>query len=132
MTCEPTDKELYNKTKKKVYKDNPKHSAYRSGMLVQTYKRSFKRKYGSSRSPYKKCPKKKSSLKRWYKEKWRNQDGKVGYHSKSDVYRPTRRISKKTPKTYSELSKKQIRRARSEKKRTGRVKKFSRKRSKSP
>ena len=35
---EPTDQALYAKTKKQVYKKHPKHSAYRSGILVQTYK----------------------------------------------------------------------------------------------
>ena len=35
---EPTDIKLYNKTKKKVYKRIPKHSAYRSGILVKEYK----------------------------------------------------------------------------------------------
>ena len=38
---EPTDQALYDKTKKRVYKKHPKHSAYRSGILVQTYKKSF-------------------------------------------------------------------------------------------
>ena len=50
---EPTDQVLYNKTKKRVYKKHPKHSAYRSGILVQTYKKSFNKKYGPRRSPYK-------------------------------------------------------------------------------
>ena len=37
----PRDNNLYNKTKKQVYKRIPKHSAYRSGILVQTYKKNF-------------------------------------------------------------------------------------------
>ena len=36
---EPSDIKLYNKTKKQIYKKIPKHSAYRSGILVQTYKK---------------------------------------------------------------------------------------------
>jgi hypothetical protein len=40
----PRDNILYNKIKKKVYKKNPKHSAYRSGILVQEYKKAFKKK----------------------------------------------------------------------------------------
>ena len=38
----PRDINLYNKVKK-VYKKIPKHSAYRSGILVQTYKKEFKK-----------------------------------------------------------------------------------------
>ena len=37
----PTDNSLYKKIKKKIYKKIPKHSAYRSGVLVQTYKKEF-------------------------------------------------------------------------------------------
>ena len=37
----PTDLFLYEKIKKKVYKDIPKHSAYRSVILVQKYFRKF-------------------------------------------------------------------------------------------
>ena len=40
---EPRDKTLYNVTKKRIYKKIPKHSAYRSGVLVQAYKKSFKK-----------------------------------------------------------------------------------------
>ena len=38
------------KIKLKVYKDIPKHSAYRSGILVQKYKNAFKKKYGNKSS----------------------------------------------------------------------------------
>ena len=38
---EPVDNNLYNKTKKKNYKKYPKHSAYRSGLLVKKYKKYF-------------------------------------------------------------------------------------------
>jgi hypothetical protein len=40
------------------------------------------------------------------------------------VYRPTKRITKDTPTTFSELSKQQIEKAKKEKAKTGRVKKF--------
>jgi len=43
---------------------------------------------------------------------------------KNDIYRPNIRISKKTPKTFNELTRKKIKRARKTKARTGRVKKF--------
>ena len=64
------------------------------------------------------------SLRRWFKEEWKNQDGKEGYQKKGDVYRPTKRITKDTPKTFKELGKKKIKKAMKEKKKTGRVKKF--------
>ncbi len=35
----PRDKKLYEMVKKRVYKKIPKHSAYRSGVIVKTYKK---------------------------------------------------------------------------------------------
>lgn len=105
---------LYTKAKDK-YK-NMKHSAYRSGLIVKEYKR-LGGKYGGTK-PVKK------GLSRWFKEKWRNQRGEVGYKKKGDIYRPTKRITKKTPTTMSELTKKQKSKAIKEKKQTGRVKKY--------
>lgn len=124
MVNEPVDKALYNKTKKQLYKKYPKHSAYRSGLLVQAYKKAFSKKYGHSKQPYKGKRTRKVGLNRWFSEKWLNQRGEVGYKYKSDVYRPTKRITKKTPITFGELNKKQIKRARSEKYRTRHVKRF--------
>ena len=48
----PSDKKLYNKTKKNIYKKIPKHSAYRSGILVKTYKKNYAKKYGKKKNPY--------------------------------------------------------------------------------
>lgn len=120
----PRDIKLYNKTKKYIYKKHPKHSAYRSGLLVQEYKKRFSKKYGKKRDPYKGKKTEKKGLGRWFKEKWVNQRGEVGYKYKSDVYRPSKRITKKTPKTYAELSKTAIKKARSKKYRKGRVNRF--------
>ena len=36
---EPANKQLYEKVKAEIYKKYPNHSAYRSGLLVQEYKR---------------------------------------------------------------------------------------------
>tara|TARA_B100001057_G_scaffold420752_1_gene441279 strand:- start:1126 stop:1500 length:375 start_codon:yes stop_codon:yes gene_type:complete len=121
--AEPVDKQMYEKIKKSVYKKIPKHSAYRSGIVVQKYKKQFKTKYGN-KQPYKGRKTKKRGLKRWFLEDWRNQRGEIGYKRKSDIYRPSKRITKKTPITLKELSKKQIKRARREKTRKGRVKRF--------
>ena len=120
----PTDLKLYEKIKNKVYEKIKKHSAYRSGVLVQKYKDAFKKKYGSKKSPYSGKKTQKKGLSRWFKEKWVNQRGEVGYKYKSDIYRPSKRITKKTPKTHSELSKKRIKKARSKKYRKGRVNRF--------
>jgi len=123
----PKDMKLYELIKSRVYKNIPKHSAYRSGILVKTYKNAFKNKYGTRKKPYSGKKTKKKGLSRWFKEKWVNQRGTIGYKYKSDIYRPSKRITKKTPITHSELSKKELKRARSEKNRTGRVNKFKKK-----
>lgn len=123
MVNVPADKQLYNSIKAKVYKKIPKHSAYRSGLVVKEYKDAFKKKYGN-KSPYLGRKDAKKGLGRWFKEEWKNQRGGEGYKKKGDVYRPTKRITKDTPKTFKELSKKDISKAQKEKKKTGRVKKF--------
>ena len=120
----PVDEKMYNRIKKAIYKKNPKHSAYRSGMVVKTYKKRFGEKYGKKK-PYKGKKTKKRGLQRWFKEEWVNQRGKVGYKYKNDIYRPSKRITKKTPITHGELSKKQIKRARKEKYTKGRVRRFN-------
>ena len=120
---EPKDIKLYNKVKKSIYKKIPKHSAYRSGILVKTYKENFAKLYGN-KDPYKGTRNKNKGLSRWFREKWRNQRGTIGYKYKNDVYRPTKRITKKTPTTFKELRKSQIKKARKEKSKTGRVKHF--------
>ena len=111
----PTNMTLYNKIKARVVKRIPKHSAYRSGIIVKEYKEAGGKYSGD---------KKKGSLGRWFKEDWKNQRGETGYKKKGDVYRPTKRVSKDTPKTFKELSKKEIKEAQKEKKKKGRVKKF--------
>jgi|TARA_E500000178_G_C16858729_1_gene678661 hypothetical protein len=120
----PRDIKLYNLTKKQIYKRIPKHSAYRSGILVQTYKKKFYKKYGKNKDPYIGKKTSKRGLKRWFKEKWVNQRGEIGYKYKGDVYRPSKRITKKTPKTFKELTKKQLRRAKTKKRKYGRVNRF--------
>ena len=112
----PINQKLYNEVKKEIYKKYPKHSAYRSGLLVKEYKRRGGKYSGSEN--------KKEGLNRWFAEEWRNQRGQVGYKFKSDIYRPTVKVTAQTPKTFEELSKKEIQESRREKARTGRVKKF--------
>jgi hypothetical protein len=120
----PRDSNLYAKTKVFINHKYPKPSAYRSGLLVQEYKRRFSHKYGMKKNPYIGKKTEKVGLKRWFSEKWVNQRGETGYRFKSDIYRPTFRITKKTPVTYKELSKKSIESARKTKSRKGRVHRF--------
>ena len=131
LKCDPSDKKLYNNIKKKIYKEIPTHSAYRSGHVVKSYTKAFAKKYSNKKSPYKNCNRKKSSLKRWMDEDWTNQRGKVGYKYKSDVYRPSKRINKHTPLTHKEITNKELKRARRIKGSKGRINRFrSRSRSK--
>ena len=120
----PKDLKLYDKIKSKIYKENPKHSAYRSGKVVSEYKKSFAKKHGKTVSPYAGKKPTKTGLTRWFKEDWKSDTGKYKYTTKNSVYRPRIRVTKKTPKTFSELSAAQLKKAKKEKKLTGRVKKF--------
>ena len=114
--AEPANKALYERVKARVYKRIPKHSAFRSSIVVKEYK--------AAGGTYKGKKPTKTGLSRWFKEQWRNQRKGVGYKKKGDIYRPTKRVTSKTPATLSELGKKKIARAMREKKATGRVKKF--------
>ena len=119
----PADNVLYQKIKKKIFTKNPVNSAYRSGALVKEYKKQFIEKYGSRKLPYKGINKS-QGLTRWFQEDWKNQRGGTGYKTKGDIYRPTKVINSKTPKTFKELSKSQIRKSMKKKKSVGRVNKF--------
>lgn len=119
----PVDQKLYERIKQEVYKKNPQHSAYRSGTVVKKYKTEFYKRC-PGKSPYRGQKKHTEGLSRWFLEDWRNQRGEVGYKYRSDIYRPTKRIARKTPKTFSELSQKRISTARKEKLSKGRVKRF--------
>ena len=113
---EPVNKKLYEKVKKEIYLKYPKNSAYRSGLLVKEYK-----SRGGTYSGTKPINK---GLDRWFKEDWKTQEGNTTYKKKGDIFRPTKRITKDTPKTMSELSKKDKEKAIKEKKKKGRVKKY--------
>ena len=124
MKSVPKDQKLYHRIKKQLYKENPVHSAYRSGVLVQKYKKSFKLKYPRATNAYIGQTSKVQGLSRWFKEDWKSDTGKYHYTSKSSVYRPTKRITKKTPKTFTELSKRELLQAKRKKAKYGRVNKF--------
>ena len=92
------------------------HSAYRSSLLIQEYKRRGGEYIGKEN--------KSSGLNRWFRNKWLNSRGEVGYRNTSDVYRPTVRVNEDTPTTFNELTKEQIKKAQAEKAKTRRVKTF--------
>jgi hypothetical protein len=99
---DPIDKELYESVKNIVYKQYDKPSAYRSGALVKKYKEEFKKKYGDV-EPYKSKGKEEKPLARWFKEEWQDV-GNMEY----PVYRPTKRVTKKTPLTLDEIDSKNL------------------------
>ena len=116
---EPLEKELYNKLKKEIWEQYKKPSAYRSAQLVKKYKEA-----GGTYSGERDIN---QGISRWIREKWSNQRGEVGYDKKSDIYRPTIRITKDTPTTFAELTPAEIERAKAEKAKHGRVKRFKEK-----
>ncbi len=125
----PKDMNLYNKVKRQLYKRIPQHSAYRSGILVKNYKKAYFKKY-KKHNAYTGKKTKKRGLKRWFLEDWKNQRGEIGFKYKHDIYRPTNRITKNTPLTHDELTKKELKKARQTKYRKGRVYRFRNNKSK--
>ena len=88
------DEKIYAAARKKAEQVYKKSSAYRSGYIVKLYKEMG----GRYASDHKIKP-----LARWFKEKWQD----IG-HEKYPVYRPMIRITKKTPLTYAEIDKIQL------------------------
>ena len=113
---EPKNKKLYEEVKDEIYAKHKKHSAYRSGLLVKEYKERGGEYIGKKNDE--------KGLGKWFKDKWVNQRGEVGYKKKSDIYRPSVRVNKDTPTTHKELSADQIKKAQKEKAKKGRVSKF--------
>ena len=71
------------------------------------------------------------ALKRWFKEKWKDEKGNPcgsSKNKKTKKCRPSKRVSKKTPRTWGSLSKSQKRKAVAEKKRVGMGRRTSAKR----
>lgn len=117
----PKDQRLYDTIKNEII-IKYKPSAYRSGLIVRKYKKAYLEKYGNNNAYY--GNKENSNLQRWFKEKWVNQRGAVGYSAPYDIYRPSIKVNRKTPKTYAELTSADLTRAMREKQATGRVKRF--------
>ena len=64
------------------------------------------------------------ALKRWFKEDWRTPSGDKDYSGGDNTFRPTKKVSKKTPKTWSELTDAEKAAAKKEKKSKGRVSRY--------
>lgn len=94
----PLDAELYNAVKQRANAIYSKPSAYKSGWIVKTYL-ALGGKYGDggkNTKPTKLKPK--TGLTAWFKERWKD-IGDKDY----PVYRPTVRVSSKTPLTVNEI-----------------------------
>jgi hypothetical protein len=90
----PKDKVLYEKAKKMADEIYKKTSAYKSSYIVKKYKE-LGGDYIDDKKP--------KELKRWFSEKWADIGG-LDY----PVYRPTVKVSKKTPLTAKEIDPKQL------------------------
>jgi len=128
MSSVPKDNRLYNYVKRLANKKfKSPTGVYRSSWIVKKYK-SLGGKYTSGGHNS-------DGLKRWYKEKWVNLNSPIKhkkgqYHScgrksastgKYPLCRPSKRISKKTPRTYKEISRKSLEKAKRSKKNYHRI-----------
>jgi len=92
---EPLDTNLYEKVKKMADEKYEKPSAYKSGWIVKKYK-----ELGGTYSGTKTT----EGLSEWYKSDWKN----VGDEDQYPTLRPTKRVSKNTPLTISEIDPKNL------------------------
>ena len=86
--AEPLDTKLYLDVKRYANTIYEKPSAYKSGFIVKTYKERGGKYTGDGEKP----------LARWFKEDWKD----IG-EEEYPVFRPTKRVNKKTPLTPSEI-----------------------------
>lgn len=112
---EPINKKLYSKVKKLADKKfSSKTGIYKSSWIVREYKKRGGKYSGKKNT--------KSGLKRWFAEDWvdlnRKKNGKYekcGRKSaktgKYPVCRPSKRITSKTPRTFREISRKSLTKA---------------------
>lgn len=81
--------------------------------------------YKQPNSPFKvRKTKEGLALKRWFKEKWQTPKGKDNYDDGENTFRPTKKVSKDTPKTWSEVTPASKAKAQKEKNTKGRVSKY--------
>lgn len=94
----PSDAALYARVKASINLKYTKNSAYRSMAYIKEYKRR-----GGDFIPDGKS----MNLKRWQQEKWKDVNPK-GTKKSYPVYRPTIRVSEKTPTTVDEITKAEL------------------------
>lgn len=70
------------------------------------------------------------NLKRWFEEEWRTPRGNTDYSEGENTFRPTKRVSKETPSTWSELTDAEKARAQKEKNEKGRVSRYKKRKKK--
>lgn len=122
----PKDPVLYKKVKKLAdRKFLSKTGIYKSSWIVREYKKRGGTYSGSKSNG--------TGIKRWYREKWvdlKRPNSKGGYapcgraSASKGAYplcRPSKRISSKTPRTYTEISKKSLSKAKCDKKGSKRI-----------
>lgn len=112
---EPVNKQLYEKVKKLANKKfSSKTGIYKSSWIVKKYKELGGKYKGKKPS--------KTGLSRWYLEDWvdlnRKKNGKYekcgrksSKKGKYPICRPSKRITSKTPRTFKEISKKSLKKA---------------------
>jgi hypothetical protein len=86
---------IYKKAKQIADQVYDRPSAYKSGFIVKKYKEMGGR-YSDD------VPKQKTDLKRWFNEKWSDINPYKDEQT-YPVYRPTKRVNKKTPLILSEI-----------------------------
>jgi hypothetical protein len=100
----PTDPNLYDEARDFIMSKYKKNSAFASGATVKHYKQLFKKKHGEHSRPYydDNSPK---NLKRWFEEKWVNVNPMLGILNDNayPVFRPTNKVSSKTPTTVQQI-----------------------------
>lgn len=74
--------------------------------------------------------KKGAALRRWFKEDWKTPKGNTDYSKGENTFRPTKRITKDTPTTWSELTPAEKAAAKKEKNSKGRVSRYKKKKKK--
>jgi hypothetical protein len=97
----PKNEYLYQQVKKKIMKSYKKPSAFASGAIVKEYKRLGGKYVMDENEP---------KLKRWFEEKWVNVNPLI-QKNKPDAYplfRPTKKVSSKTPTLLQEVPKKRL------------------------
>ena len=65
-----------------------------------------------------------ANLRRWFKEDWKTRGGDDDYSGGESTFRPTKKVSSKTPSTWSELTEEEKDAAANEKNTKGRVTKY--------